>query len=271
MNPEISPHARRRRFRRGAAAVVAAAAAAGALAVGPLGAGASVERGRARADVLVGADNDNANNTAIQDPAVTAKQHLDNTDLLRGGDGRDLLIGRTGDDVLLGENSSDILIGGLEGGTAPIPNSDVILGGSGDDINIWAPGDGSDMFEGETGNDVTILSQVVNTGGEVTLFDFNGRKVPRVTIDNRPQFTCTIERSPAIDGLNVDAVVRFFANGNLAVTIRLTSNEQVLCPSPNVGMVNVANIGAGQDTFTEVPIASFGGDLGAILGNGTAV
>ena len=76
--------------------------------------------------MLVGADNDNADNTAIQDPAVTAKQHLDSTDLVRGGNGRDLLIGRTGDDVLLGESSSDILIGGLEGGTAPIPNSDVL-------------------------------------------------------------------------------------------------------------------------------------------------
>jgi hypothetical protein len=250
---------------------MAVSAVAGVLAIGALGAGASVERGNARANVLVGADNDNADNTAIQDPAVTAKQHLDNTDLVRGGNGRDLLIGRTGDDVLLGENSSDILIGGLEGGTAPIPNSDVILGGSGDDINIWAPGDGSDLWDGEVGKDVIILSQVVNTAGEVTQFDFNGRKVPQVTIDNRPQFSCTVERSPAIDGLNVDAVVRFFAGGNLAVTIRLSGTEQVLCPSPNVGTVNVANIAAGQDNFVEVPIASFGGDLGAILGNGTAV
>ena len=268
-SPLRSPLARRR-FRTGAAALVAATAL-GAIAIGQIGAGASVEKGRARADVLVGADNDNATNTAIQDPAVTAKQHLDNTDLLRGGDGRDLLIGRTGDDVLLGENSGDILIGGLEGGTAPIPNSDVILGGSGDDINIWAPGDGSDLFDGEVGNDTIILSQVVNTANEVTQFDFNGRKVPHVTIDNRPQFSCTIERSPAIDGLNVDEVVRFFAGGNLAVTIRLLGTEQVLCPSPNVGMVNVANVAAGQDTFTEVPIANFTGDLGAILGNGAVL
>jgi Ca2+-binding RTX toxin-like protein len=257
-----------RRLRAGIAAAVSIAAA-GALVAGPLD--ASVERGNARADVLVGADNDNAANTAIQPPNVTAKQHLDNTDLLQGNDGRDLLVGRTGDDVLLGGNSGDILIGGLEGGTAPIPNSDVILGESGDDINIWAPGDGSDLFEGGLGNDVIILSQVVNTANEVTLFNFAGRAVPRVTIDERPQFSCTIERSPAVDGLNVDAVVRFFAGGNLAVTVRLTSVEQVLCPSPNIGMVNVANIGAGQDAFVEAPIASFGGDLGAILGNGTAV
>ena len=36
-------------------------------------------------------------------------------------------------------------------------------------------------------------------------------------------------------------------------------------------MVNVAHIAAGQDTFVEVPIASFTGDLGAILGNGAVL
>jgi Ca2+-binding RTX toxin-like protein len=255
---------------RTALAVTAAAAAATllTLAAGPLYAGASVERGLGDPDVLVGADNDNAANTAIQPPEVTAKQHLDNTDLLEGGRDRDLLIGRTGDDVLLGEEGGDILIGGLEGGTAPIPNSDVLLGGRGGDINIWAPGDGSDLFDGGTGKDVMVLSQVVNVNREVTLFDFEGQQVPRVTIDNRPQFSCTIERSPAIDGLNVDAVVRFFANGNLAVTVRMLDVEQVLCPSPNVGMVNFANISDGVNTtFTERPIADFNGTLGAILGN----
>lgn len=262
--------ARGTRFRRVAAAIAVAVTAASVLAIVPLTADASVEQGSPGSDVLVGADNDNAGNTAIQPPDVTAKQHLDNTDVLRGAGGKDLLIGRTGDDVLLGEGNQDILIGGLEGGTAPIPNSDVIFGGFGNDINIWAPGDGSDLFDGEAGEDVMVLSQVVNDAGAVSLFDFRGRQVPRVTIDDRPQFTCTIERSPATDGLDVDAVVRFFANGNLAVTIRLRDVEQVLCPSPDVGMVNVADIGAGSDTFVAEPIADFRADLGAILGNGTA-
>ena len=88
---------------------------------------------------------------------TSSKQHLDNTDLLTGSGG-DLLIGRTGDDVLLGENGDDILIGGLEGGTELIPNSDVITGGRGDDINIWAPGDGSDLFDGGNGDDVMVLA-----------------------------------------------------------------------------------------------------------------
>jgi RTX calcium-binding nonapeptide repeat (4 copies) len=260
-----APSNRRGRFRTATAVAAAAAATVSTLAVGALISGASVEIGTGGKDVLTGADNDNAANTDIQPDGVTAKQHLDNTDLLKGKAGRDLLIGRTGSDVLLGDDGNDIEIGGLEGGTAPIPNSDVMLGQGGNDINIWAPGDGSELFDAGTGKDTIILSQVVNTALDVTLFDFNGRQIPRVTIDNRPQFTCTIERSPAIDGLNVDAVVRFFANGNLAVTIRLLGVEQVLCPSPNVGTVNVANIGEGEDEFVEVPLGDFGGVLGAIL------
>ncbi|MGH9027639.1 MAG: hypothetical protein ACRDWD_16215 [Acidimicrobiia bacterium] len=261
---------RRRRFRTAIAVVAAAATASvSTLAVRPLLSGASVEEGTGDEDVLTGADNDNAANTNIQPPAVTAKQHLDNTDLLKGKNGKDLLIGRTGDDVLLGQDGDDIHIGGLESGTSPIPNSDVIFGEKDKDINIWAPGDGSDLFDGGPAKDTMILSQVVNTALEVTLFDFNGRQVPRVTIDERPQFSCTIERSPAIDGLNVDAVVRFFANGILAVTVRLLSVERVLCPSPTLGMVNVANIGDGEDEFVEVPLTDFGGVLGAILSGTT--
>ena len=86
-----------------------------------------------------------------------------------------------------------------------------------------------------------VLSQIVNEDRGVTLFEVDGRRVPRVTIDARPQFSCTIERSPAIDGLNVDSVVRF-ANGNLAVTIRLLV-EQVLSQA-NAGTVLVANVAA---------------------------
>ena len=67
-------------------------------------------------DVTFGRDDDNADNPFIQPPGVTAKQHMDNTDLLFGRANKDLLVGKLGDDTLLGGEGSDILIGGPEKG-----------------------------------------------------------------------------------------------------------------------------------------------------------
>ena len=87
--------------------------------------------------MLVGADNDNATNTFLQPANVTAKQHLDNTDVMLGGAWPDLLIGMKGADVLESGQSSDILVGGVE--RAQAPNADILSSGSGHDVNIWAP------------------------------------------------------------------------------------------------------------------------------------
>ena len=51
----------------------------------------------------------------------------------------------------------------------PDPELRRVFGGFGNDINIWAPGDGSDLFDGEAGQDTMVLSQVVNDAGEVSL------------------------------------------------------------------------------------------------------
>jgi hypothetical protein len=70
--------------------------------------------------------------------------------------------------------------------------------------------------------------------------------VPHVSIDSKPQFTCTVERVPREQELGFDYITRFLANGNLAVTIRLQDVEQVLCPSPNAGKVLVARLYTGS-------------------------
>jgi hypothetical protein len=226
---------------------------------------AALQAGGGGQDVILGTDDDNANNTAVQPAGVAAKQHLDNTDLILGGPRADLLIGRAGDDVIDGEGHPDILIGGPEAGLGQ-PNSDVLLGGSGEDVNIWAPGDGSDAFAGGRDHDTQILAPFVLDNGELVLERFKGRTIPRVSIDNKPQFSCTIESAAgAVAGY--DYLVRFFANGNLAVTIRLADAEWVLCPSPNAGMVQVAELQSGSTEFVERPLSDFADTLvGAILG-----
>ena len=226
---------------------------------------AALQTGGGGQDVIFGADDDNADNTAIQPADVAAKQHLENTDLILGGPRGDLLVGRAGDDVIDGGGNPDILIGGPEAGLG-LPNSDVLLGGNGPDVNIWAPGDGSDAFAGGRDHDTQILAPFVLDEGELVLERFKGRTIPQVSIDDKPQFSCTIESAAgAVAGY--DYLVRFFANGNLAVTIRLADAEWVLCPSPNPGTVQVAELQTGSTDFVERPLSYFDDTLiGAILG-----
>ena len=167
-------------------ALAASVVGAGALVVG-LAAGSSgvILPGTPAKDVQVGLDNDNAANPFIQPPGVTAKQHMDNTDVLFGRDNDDLLIGNLGGDTLLAGADDDILIGGPE--KAQAPNSDVLVGETGKDVNIWAPGDGSDAFIGNEGKDTMIFAPFVeNTDGSLLL-----------TKDVRPQDPAREDRRAA--------------------------------------------------------------------------
>jgi hemolysin type calcium-binding protein len=230
------------------------------------GAGAALQLGSAARDVIFGRDNDNAENTFIQPAGVAAKQHLDNTDVVLGGSRGDVLVGLKGNDLIDGGSDDDVLIGGVEKGAQP--NSDLLSGGYGNDVNIWAPGDGSDAFLGGPGYDTHISAPLVldETGTRPALFPHHGRQLPHVSIDSKPQFTCTIEAVPAERELGFEYITRFLVNGNLAVTIRLQDVEQVLCPSPNPGKVLVAELGGHAPAFVERPLSQFAGTgLGSIL------
>jgi RTX calcium-binding nonapeptide repeat (4 copies) len=221
-------------------------------------AGAALQLGGFGRDVLVGADNDNTANAFIQPAGVAANQSLNNTDVILGNAREDLLIGLKGNDVIAGEHGDDVLVGGIE--KAQQPNSDVLFGGRGRDVNIWAPGDGSDFFQGGPGYDTHISAPLVlDAAGNLALFDgrYGPRRVPHVSIDAKPQFGCTIERVPADSGLGFEFVTRFLVNGNVVVTIRLDDVEVVLCPSPNAGKVLVAYLRQATPAFVERPLADF--------------
>lgn len=227
-------------------------------------ASASVEPGTPRKDVTIGRDNDNAGNTFIQPPGVTAKQHMDNTDVLLGRDNDDLLIGNLGGDTLLGGRGSDILVGGPENFAAP--NSDVLNGESGNDINIWAPGDGSDAFLGQRGFDTMVFAPFLkNSDGSLVLERRFNRQVPRVDIDGLPQFSCDIVKVPASQKLGFDFLVRFNVNRVPAVTVRQLDVERVFCPSPNKGEALVADLTVRHPAFRPVSLHKVGGVTGAIL------
>jgi Ca2+-binding RTX toxin-like protein len=60
------------------------------------------------------------------------------------------LNGGSGDDKIIGSAGSDLVIGGQ--------GSDTALMGAGDDTFVWNPGDGSDIVEGQAGNDTLLFS-----------------------------------------------------------------------------------------------------------------
>lgn len=244
--------------------------AAAGLALGALVAGtataatALVAPGTPAKDVTFGLDNDNADNPFIQPPGVVAKQHMDNTDVLFGRDNDDLLVGNLGGDTLLGGYGDDILVGGPEDFTAP--NSDVLVGDYGDDINIWAPGDGSDAFIGNQDKDTMIFAPFVEkSDGSLKLTRDDGRKVPRVEIDEQPAFSCTIVKVPKAQKLGFQFLVRFNVNDTPVVTVRQKDVEKVFCPSPLAGKAKVAYLTQAHPTFRNVRLSNVNGTVGSIL------
>jgi hypothetical protein len=237
----------------------------GALLAGTMTASAVMAPGTPHPDVTFGADNDNATNTFIQPPGVTAKQHMDNTDVLFGRGNADLLVGQLGDDVLVAGKGDDVLVGGPEAGTAPNTNSDVLLGEQGDDINIWAPGDGSDAFAGDKGYDTSVFAPfVLQTDGSLTLRRYWNATVPAVDTGGNAAFSCTIVEVPASENLGAQFLVRFNVNNNPVVTVRHKDVEQVVCASPIEGHALVADLTDANPTFVDVPVTSFRGALRAI-------
>src|SRR5437867_6433500 len=167
---------------------------------------AVVEGGRGP-QLLIGLDDDNIGNAAIQAGAL-ANQSLDRTDVIVGGPGNDVIFGLNGNDVIDGGPGRDIILGGPDGGAAPggPPNSDIMFGGPGNDVNLWAPGDGSEAFIGGPGLDALVFGTTDRdavadraTGVRLPTLRFGVRGfpqgIPTADVSGQPQH-CTVERSP---------------------------------------------------------------------------
>jgi hypothetical protein len=205
-------------------------------------------------DVLIGRDDDNTSNPIIQPPGAV-NQSLNNTDILDGKGGNDIVIGVLGNDVMHGGPGGDILIGGIELGSTP--NSDIIFGDEGNDVNIWQAGDGSDAFIGGEGLDAMVFGTIDRVGNVPTLSDpvpGYPQGVPTANVSGQGGF-CTLE--PVDDpALGYEFLVRFFvrATGNLAVTIRLAEVEQVFCTSQAGGQITFADLTRADPEFVVVTL-----------------
>ena len=206
-------------------------------------------------EVLIGRDDDNTNNPIIQPPGAV-NQSLNNTDILDGKGGNDIVIGLLGNDVMHGGPGGDILIGGIELGVAP--NSDIIFGDEGNDVNIWQAGDGSDAFIGGEGLDAMVFGTIDRVGNVPTLSDpvpGYQQGVPTANVSGQGGF-CTLEPIDDDSSLGYEFLVRFFvrATGNLAVTIRLAEVEQVFCTSQAGGQITFADLTQADPQFVVVTL-----------------
>jgi Ca2+-binding RTX toxin-like protein len=217
--------------------------------------------GSGRSDVLIGLDDDNQNDTEIQPPGTTANQSLNDADTLVGGRGDDILIGMLGSDVLLGGPGDDVMIGGIERGSQ-LPNSDIQIGDTGNDIAIWQGGDGSDLFDGGPGPRDALVFGTIDSDSDTKipiLSPVDGRHsetgLPTANVTQQGGF-CTLEavEHPEVRGFQF--LVRFFskANGNLLVTVRTRDVEQVFCTAQNAAGITFADLTQPYPEFVDITL-----------------
>ena len=214
--------------------------------------------------LLIGVDDDNQTNNAIQ-AGVVANQSLNRTDVLDGGPGNDVMFGLNGNDVMEGGPGDDIILGGPDGGAAPggPPNSDIMFGGPGNDVNLWAPGDGSEAFIGGPGLDAIIFGATdldapdPSTGLRLPTLSFGVPGFPQgVTTANVSGLGnfCTVEASPSP---GFEHLVRFrsAATGNIIVTVRVRDVEQVFCTNQSGASIAFADLTVASPTFDVVSLS----------------
>jgi Ca2+-binding RTX toxin-like protein len=174
-----------------------------------------------------------------------------------GGDGDDNLLGGSGAETLLGGDGNDFADG--NGG------ADAAFMGAGDDTFQWDPGDGSDVVEGQVGND-TMLFNGANVNEHIDL-SANGnrlrffRNVASITMDTngveRVDFNARGGADEVnvndltgtdVDKLNVDLASRpgsGTGDGQPdSVIVNGTNGNDTISVSADAGAVNVTGLGA---------------------------
>lgn len=210
-------------------------------------------------------------------------------DVFNGTEADDLLIGALGIDVLLGNGGNDVLIGGTEDFN-PL-NRDRGFGGAGEDVFVWAPGDGNDFFDGGEGLDVLMLGLIgeqrdadgneegapffsVNPPTAAGSQDFDGIHIdpssglPIVNVAGGPGFCDVVDGSSnsaeqsELIALGLDHLVRFSLRGpaadssnpdtGLRIAVHLTNTEFLVCGSSTAGEIVVLDLTTSPPTSIDV-------------------
>lgn len=260
--------------------------------------------------VQIGSDLNSKSNPLLNEnstgPLAASNQSLRAGDVLQGDESDDILIGGLGVDILIGGAGDDILIGGTEdfnnsvdGDEKKADNRDRAFGQDGDDLFVWAPGDGSDFFDGGDGVDVVVFGIVgelrnedntissepifsVNAAGTFDGIFLDAYNQPQIRVSNTPGFCSLVNAQNYVDEfelLDVDQIVRFSIRGianafdagdredddGLRVAVSLKNTEFVVCTQRDfdeengLGNVEVLDISSG------VPVLASISDLPAYI------
>lgn len=261
--------------------------------------------------IVAGPDNNSKSNALLSlnpgGPGGSPNQSLRAGNVLVGSDIDDIIIGGLGVDVLIGYEGDDILIGGTEDFNSSVDgdgngsdNRDRALGYDGDDTFIWAPGDGSDFFDGGDGIDVIIFgvlgesSDAAGSSDGAPFFgvnppsgegsqDFDGifldeNNQPTVRVSESPGF-CTVlandNNQSAFDELAIDNIVRFTLRGiadafdagdradddGLRVAVTLKNTEFLVCTKRELDAADSANNIEVIDISGDTPVIASLSDL----------
>ena len=194
--------------------------------------------------VIIGSDANNTSNPTVQpqDDALAGggrDQTQQFGDILKGTKKDDVIIGRLGTDVIRGRRGNDVLIGGTEDFNPS--NRDRAFGNRGNDIFMWAPGDGSDFFDGGRDDDALMFGLIgelltqdkepefrvdLPTGPNADdsrdsdpIFLHPKTKLPVMNVSGSPGFCKVIDKTNAVggkaalDALGIDHLVQFFIRG----------------------------------------------------------
>ena len=225
----------------------------------------------------VGSDANSVENGFIQpaDDALSGggrDQSLQFGDNIFGTTRSDFLQGRLGTDILVGDNGDDVLMGGTEHFNPT--NRDRAFGGAGRDVFLWAPGDGSDFFDGGPGFDTVVLGlagEVVDgdvvfqvttdqLAGDVFLDPVTN--LPQIDVTNSPGFCNIVDDSDAgdaaaqLDALGLDNIVQFIiraaadsfeageqdTDNGLRVSLHLRNVEAVVCATREGGAIEAFDL-----------------------------
>ncbi len=252
--------------------------------------------------VLQGTDLNNIGSALLSlnpdGPGGSPNQGLRSGDVLQAGSTDSVMIGALGVDVLIGGDGNDVLIGGTEdfnssvdGDDGGSDNRDRAFGGAGNDLFIWAPGDGSDFFDGGSGTDVIVFGVLgeerdsdsstdgapffnVNPPGSDGSDNFDGiyldptTKLPIVSVSSSPGFCSVLDQSTnpiELATLSLDHLIRFSLRGianafdagerddddGLRVSLSLRDVEYLVCTKREV------TEGGGVDNIEVLNISSY--------------
>jgi len=213
-------------------------------------------------------DNEYCGTKAVEDdPATTdVDETRSGNDLITAGSGNDSLYGQSGHDLLyggagqdriLGQEGNDVLYGGKD--------ADVLIGGEGEDIFAFNKGDGADIVQDYSDEDMIALGTTINSKDLAFFLDDNGTAD---TSDDKLmiKYSQDCDDVITVQGTDLDSAhVEYDSANNMLVDIDVAAVIDAIntynTTAGNTAVTNVCEVQNNEDLMAT--IAAAGGYAGA--------